>query len=95
MSVAQGGMWLADFRGNGHFTKSLRLTEVSIMKTSTVKNMHEKDDVSLEDETGSKTRSVLWFVSAFVIIVAFFIVAFFLMNILQFPFSTLGHGGPS
>ena len=31
------------------------------MKESKVKNMHEKDDVSLEDEISSKKRSVLWF----------------------------------
>ncbi|MEQ1814277.1 MAG: hypothetical protein ABL860_07500 [Candidatus Nitrotoga sp.] len=64
------------------------------MKTSQVENMHEKDDVSLEDETSSKKRSVVWFFSAFVIIVAFFILTFYLMNLIQFPFS-IGLGGPT
>ena len=54
------------------------------MKTSTVKNMHEKDDVHLEDEVSSKMRSVLWFVSAFVILVIFLILAFYLMNLINF-----------
>lgn len=64
------------------------------MKESKVKNMHEKDDVNLEDEISSKKRSVLWFFGAFVIVVAFFILAFYLMNIIQFPFS-VGLGGPT
>ncbi|MEQ1673439.1 MAG: hypothetical protein ABL865_00140 [Candidatus Nitrotoga sp.] len=64
------------------------------MKTSTVKNMHEKDDVTLEDGISSKKRSVMWFFGAFVIVVVFFILAFYLMNIIQFPFS-VGIGGPT
>ena len=78
----------------GVLQNPLKVTEVSIMKTTTVKNMNEKDDVSLEEETSSKKRSVLWFFGAFAIVVCFFILAFYLMNIIQFPFS-IGLGGPS
>lgn len=63
-------------------------------KTSKVKMAHEKDDVSLENEVSSTKRSVLWVVGTFVIVAAFFILAFYLMNLIQFPFS-IGLGGPS
>ncbi|MEQ1837510.1 MAG: hypothetical protein ABL858_04090 [Candidatus Nitrotoga sp.] len=61
-------------------------------KTSKVKMAHEKDDVSLEDETSSKKRSVLWFFGGFVVIVAFFILAFYMMNLIQFPFTMVVDG---
>ncbi len=61
-------------------------------KTSKVEMAHERDDVNLEDEVSSKKRSVLWFFGACVVIVAFFILAFFMMNLIQFPF-TMGFDG--
>ncbi len=55
------------------------------------------DDVSLDDETSSTKRSVLWFIGAFLFISAFFILAFWAMNIIQFPLSIggLGSSGPA
>lgn len=61
-------------------------------KTSKLEMAHEKDDVNLEDEVSSKKRSVLWFFGAFVVIVVFFILAFYMMNLIQFPF-TMGFDG--
>jgi len=52
------------------------------------------DNVSLEDEASSTKRSVLWFIGAFLFISAFFILAFWAMNLIQFPFS-IGLGGPT
>lgn len=68
--------------------------QVNTMKTSTVEDMHESDDVSLENEVSNTKRSVLWFFGAFLIIAIFAMVAFFLMNMIQFPFS-VGFGGPT